>query len=294
MIKGLVSIIIPCYNGEIFIDECFDAILKQTYKKIEVIAIDDGSNDKTLERLNSYIKKFNNNNMTLKVFHQDNKGQASAVNTGLKFVNGEYLTWQDCDDTFCIDAIENMVAFLNENNDFQLVRGEVNYVNKYLDKIYKVAKSKYPKETNIFNFYIYETDSYCFSGTFMIRMDYFDRCVKNRNIYESRAGQNWQLILPVSYNGKCGYINKAIYNYRQLENSHSHSNINKKTLLKKCDDHKDILYHIIDEINMDKNIRKKYRRNISKKYIYRKIDIIFKKEKVIIKRIIKKLKLIKD
>lgn len=131
--------------------------------------------------------------------------------------------WQDADDWYEVDAIENMVQYLIDNN-MKFARGEVANRRNNTDKsLINIGKSKYPYPTNIFDNYVFETDISGWAGIFITEMSYFDACVKNREIYVSRAGQNWQLILPLAFYEPYGNLNKVIYNYRVVENSHSHS-----------------------------------------------------------------------
>lgn len=280
MQKGLVSIIIPCYNGERYIKRCLNALLDQTYKNLEVIVINDGSTDNTFKILNEYIDIFKDNKIIFKIINQENMGQAGAVNNALKQVNGEFLVWQDCDDYYENDAIESLKKYLEQNTDMDFVRGEsVSRDNEKLNTILSKGQSKYPNATKIFDFYVFETDSYMYPGIFMVRMDFFDECIKNREIYTSRAGQNWQLILPLAYYGNCGYLNKVVYNYIIINKSHSHSVKKMKDLLKRCDDHKDILFHVLDSLDMPKKELKEYKKKIRIKYLKRKLRIILSKTK---------------
>ncbi len=280
MKKGLVSIIIPCYNGEQYIERCFNALLKQTYKNLEVIVVNDGSTDNTQQIINKYNKIFTDNKMIFKNINQKNMGQAAAVNNALKQIDGEFLVWQDCDDYYENDAIESMKNYLDKNLNSDFVRGEsVSRDSENINKILSKGKSKYPNSTKIFDFYVFETDSYMYPGIFMVRMNFFDKCIKNREIYTSRAGQNWQLILPLAYHGKCGYLNKVIYNYIVIDESHSHSVKNMKELIKRCDAHKDILFHVLDSLNMPKKELNNYKKKIKIKYLKRKIRIVLSKMK---------------
>lgn len=280
MQKDLISIIIPCYNGEKYLDRCFNALLNQTYNKMEVIIVDDGSIDKTGQIIKKYSILFSNRDITLKNITQENMGQAAAVNNALRYVNGEFLVWQDCDDYFEYDALENMKKYLDDNKNMDFVRGEsLSRDDKDLSKIINHGKSKFPEITKIFDFYVFETDSYMYPGIFMVKMEFFDRCIKNRKIYTSRAGQNWQLILPLAYYGNCGYLNKVVYNYVLIDNSHSHFVKKTKDLLKRCEEHKDILFHILDSLQMPKEDLKKYKTKIRIKYIKKKIRIILSKFK---------------
>lgn len=285
MQKGLVSVVIPCYNGEKYLERCFQALLSQTYKSIEVIIVDDGSTDNTSEIIDKYIKVFADKKMILKKIRQENGGIAAAVNTGLKLVEGEYLVWQDCDDLYEKDAFLNMKKFLEENREFDFVRGQVAKIDEKTNNVVYIGKSKYPSESKIFDFFVFETDSYCFPGVFMARMKFFDQCIKDREIYISMAGQNYQLILPLAYNGKCGYLDKIVYNYYIIESSHSHSVKKTRDLFRRCDQHKDILFHVIKDLNMSKGERLKYYIKINIKYIKKKIKIILSKMKELVRKI---------
>ncbi len=95
----LVSIIIPCYNDEQYIEQCVNSALNQTYSNIEVIVVDDGSNRKT----KTVLKKLEPNITTL--ITQNNQGQSTARNVGIRYAKGNYILVLDSDDyfepTFC-------------------------------------------------------------------------------------------------------------------------------------------------------------------------------------------------
>ena len=274
MEKELVTIIIPCYNAEPYLKKCFDSLLNQTYRNIEVIIVNDGSTDESEKIIDEYSKKFLKNNMKFMKINQENQGQAAAINNALKFVSGTYLMWQDSDDWYETDAVENLHDYL-VNNNLNVLRGEAVFRDESdLSTIVYHAKSNSPCDNNLFDKYFFESDSYCFPGIFIIRMSHFDNCVKNREIYCSRAGQNWQLILPVTYNEKSGYLNKIVYNYRISANSHSHSVKKLRDLIKRCDEHKDILKHVLDDLNMKKKDKGRYIIKLNIKYYKKKIRII--------------------
>ena len=101
----LVSIITPCYNVANTLIYYLQSILNQTYKNIEVIAVDDGSTDDTADILKEYVFIFAKYQMKLEYIYQKNAGLGAAINTGLKYVNGEYLCWADPDDFYMSDSI---------------------------------------------------------------------------------------------------------------------------------------------------------------------------------------------
>lgn len=111
--KNLVSIIIPAYNSESYISRCLDSIIAQSYKNIEIIIINDGSCDATEQIVFGYMK--NNSNIIYKF--QENAGSSVAKNNGISFVNGEYITFCDSDDTFDKDYIKTLIDHLDEETD---------------------------------------------------------------------------------------------------------------------------------------------------------------------------------
>lgn len=97
-----VSIIIPVYNVEKYLEECLESAVNQNLKEIEIIAINDGSTDNSLSILEKYELKYNN----FKVINQENKGLSAARNTGLTYCNGKYVYFLDSDDFIDINAME--------------------------------------------------------------------------------------------------------------------------------------------------------------------------------------------
>lgn len=90
------SIIIPVYNAEKYIDSCLSSIIKQSYKNYEIIVIDDGSTDRTLDICQRYKK--NNTDINIIVYHQENTGVSAARNRGIKLATGKYIIFVDADD----------------------------------------------------------------------------------------------------------------------------------------------------------------------------------------------------
>ena len=89
--RPIISIIVPVYNTGLYLEECLNSIHNQTFKDYEVICVDDGSSDNSYEILNKYKNIIKN----YKVIHQENQGVASARNTALKHVNGDYIAFID-------------------------------------------------------------------------------------------------------------------------------------------------------------------------------------------------------
>jgi glycosyltransferase involved in cell wall biosynthesis len=156
MNQPLVSVIIPLYNSERHIAETLDCIYNQTYSNIEVIVIDDGSEDNSYEIANSLKNK---NTIVLR---QSNKGASAARNRGLNVAKGKYIQYLDADDLISSNKIENQVnllekninflsicdaVYFNDNENYLLKTPEkswlANYYGNNIDFITKLYGSKY-------------------------------------------------------------------------------------------------------------------------------------------------------
>lgn len=102
--EELISVIIPVYKVEEYIDRCLDSVVSQTYHNLEIILIDDGSPDRCPEICDNWAKK----DSRFKVIHQKNMGVAEARNTGLDSFTGKYLAFVDSDDCIEPDMIETL------------------------------------------------------------------------------------------------------------------------------------------------------------------------------------------
>jgi glycosyltransferase involved in cell wall biosynthesis len=140
--EPLVSIIIPCYNSEKYIEECVDSVMHQTYINLECILINDGSKDKTLDLL----KKIETQDNRIRVFSQENSGPSAARNKGIDHANGEFIYFLDQDDILNNDAINILVSSYS-NND--IVTGATMSFTFSNDKINRISLLYAPKEGNI-------------------------------------------------------------------------------------------------------------------------------------------------
>lgn len=112
-VKGKVSIVIPAYNAEKYIEKSITSALKQTYKNVEVIVIDDGSFDSTAAIVKHIAQKFPD---TVEYFFQENQGAGVARNHGITMATGDYITFLDSDDYFDFDYVQQCVNAAAENN----------------------------------------------------------------------------------------------------------------------------------------------------------------------------------
>ena len=111
-LQPLISVIVPCYNVEKYLQKCVDSILNQTYRNLEVILVDDGSTDSTPQMCDEYQRK----DERVNVIHKVNGGQSDARNIALDCFKGEYVTFVDSDDYVALDLIETLYDLIVKHN----------------------------------------------------------------------------------------------------------------------------------------------------------------------------------
>lgn len=121
MESNLISVIVPVYKVENYIDECVKSIVSQTYNNLEIILVDDGSPDNCPSICDSWARK----DKRVKVFHKKNGGLSSARNYGLNNATGDLVCFVDSDDFLSLDAIEQMYQNIYSNSDIGIVSGMI-------------------------------------------------------------------------------------------------------------------------------------------------------------------------
>ena len=124
--NGIVSIIIPAYNAEPYIQETLNSIYDQTYQKYQIIVVDDGSIDAT----NEILQKEASNHDKVEVISSSNKGVSMARNIGISKAKGEYIALLDADDLWENDNLEQKVQFLNQNPKYGWVYSNLKCISE--------------------------------------------------------------------------------------------------------------------------------------------------------------------
>jgi len=262
----LVSIITPCYNGAKYLDRYFQSLLAQTYPSIEVIFVNDGSNDSTEEKALSYGEELKAKGYGFIYIYQENAGQSAAINQGLKVFKGDYLNWTDADDYLSGDSVEKRVGFLEENPDVGLVIGSTVLVDEadgremaFLDAV----KSNRLQPREIIEDYLQGVFvNPCCSA--MVRTSMFRDSMKNEmHIEEPREiGQNYQLFIPIILNYPVNYIPDVTAYCVVHGDSHSHSRKSFEQKLHIQDVATETLKSIAGRIKADEADRKWFIRKI--------------------------------
>lgn len=210
----LISIIIPVYNTEKYLERCLNSLIQQTVKKIEIILVDDGSTDSSGNICDNYAKNHEN----IKVIHQMNRGQAAARNEGLKIAGGKYIGFVDSDDWIKYDMYETMLEVI-ENENCDVVECDYIQTDKFSQTTEVVADTEQKKKI--------------FSGDEILREHLLGTCFKSviwNKLYrkdiincffiENKHLEDIFWLYPVLANCKKGaHIYKKIYFYFQRSDS---------------------------------------------------------------------------
>ena len=209
------SVIVPVYNVEKFLAKCLDSILNQDFDDYEIIAVNDGSTDSSLEILNEYSKKTDK----IKVINQDNKGLGGARNTGIDVASGDYLVFIDSDDYVDNQMLSQLNSVLSTNSfdilAFECFQVDIN--NNIIDfKVDSDDGSLSKISSKLFCTFeptawskIYKRDLFISSNIrFPERLWYEDLATVYR-------------LIPFA--DKIGYLKKPLYYYVQQPGSITHS-----------------------------------------------------------------------
>lgn len=293
---SLVSVLIPCYNGEKFLERCFNCLLEQTYKNVEVVFVNDGSKDNSENLALEYGKKLEEKGYIFKYFYQENAGAAAAINFALKKLTGKYIMLYDVDDIIMPTAIEDKAVFLDTHEEYDMVRNNGYYVNN--DDINEIIKPFEIYDENNVNEHIFEDiileKVNNWPSTFMVKTETLFAHIPDKNIYVSQFGQNLQIMMPVAYYGKTAYIDKYLMKYVKHDNSHSSQKTFERTW-ELANGYEENRIEVINMLDIDENEKQRYLNIISKKFTRRRMDkarIYHKKD--LLKQEYKKLKKLGD
>ncbi len=113
-----ISVVLPVYNGEKYVEKSINSVLNQTYRNIELIIVNDCSTDSTLEIITKYAEEDNRIRI---INNPENKTLHRTLNIGFSYAKGDYLTWTSDDNLYHVDAIKKMVDILDNNTEIELV-----------------------------------------------------------------------------------------------------------------------------------------------------------------------------
>lgn len=210
--KGLpyISVIVPVYNSEKFLNRCLTSIKNQTLKNIEVIVVNDGSTDSSLDIINSFSKKYSN----FIVLNLENKGVSNARNKAIAIAKGKYLSFVDSDDFICPDFLETLYNQAVMNNADIVYCGYSLYIeksNKIVRNLPLIRHGLYTSSKKILNILIkdFRLHSYLWNKLFKKSLFLDNNITLHDMYYEDMAA-----CTPLFYYAKnIVIVNKPLYFY---------------------------------------------------------------------------------
>lgn len=201
MIK--ISVIIPVYNVEKYIDKCLSSLVNQTFKDYEILVINDGSPDNSQKIIDEYVKKYPN---LVKSFIKENGGQGSARNLGIEKAKGKYVMFVDSDDYVENNMLEKMYnAILKDNYDIVVCNNYVEYLN---------GKRVFDVDEGIYN--NRENKAYFFSKPAVWNKIFKKSLITDNNIVfrEKLWYEDFDFTVKLyGLTNKIGFIDDYLYNY---------------------------------------------------------------------------------
>lgn len=251
----LVSVVIPCYNMEGLVEKCIRSVLSQTYKNIEIIAVDDGSTDST----GNILDRLAEEDSRLKVIHQHNGGIGCATNKALDNATGDYITPLDSDDYFAPEMIEKLLTAIHDYD------ADIAQCERY--RFYDISGMEFTPQKDSYFVYTREEilNEYFHNG--ITNLNWGSRMYKREIIGNIRCPEGHQLvdvIIAPQFLNRCKkYVyltGRYYYNYlapnsisrsiftdgRWVDYQYANDFYN-KFVKKECPDHNDyLLYRYVD------------------------------------------------
>ncbi len=222
MEKVKLSIIVPVYNVEQYVEKCLNSLLEQNSNDYEIIVVDDGSTDNS----NKIIEKIIKNKKNAKLYKKRNGGLGSARNYGFSKSNGDYVSFVDSDDWVEKDYVKRILDKIN-NNKYDLITFNMIGINDgWKDGITRVIYPNF-KRMNKHDFL-----KVCFEPAFACARVYKKSLIESHKFPEENYWFEDMYTMPfiLSDSEEMGYINKGLYYYRQRNQSITQSHMNKKSL----------------------------------------------------------------
>ena len=207
--NDLISVIIPVYNVKPYLSRCLDSVLNQTYTNLDIILIDDGSDDGSEELCDEYFKKYPDR---ITLVHQKNKGLGPARNEGLKRARGKYISMIDSDDWISLDMYEKLYNF-SETYGYQISICDYFYIDTAKSTVTKTKSipsdipKQITKEEALLN------NLFCLVQTKFFRAD----VIKNKSFPNLVFEDMPVLVDTFCEDHKMGYLPEPLYYYEKKQ-----------------------------------------------------------------------------
>lgn len=249
--KPLVSLVTPMYNAMPYFKEYLACVKEQTWRPLEFIVVDDGSEDSSWECLQKMLPTLQAAEISVHALHRKHESQAAAVNAALPLISGEYFTWCDADDLLALDSIEKKVLYLMQHKKLGMVRTDGMFINSEPHTISHSAKETDCFTQNVFDA-LFHGVTYCYAGCYMVRTALFFECYPEKQIPLSPEGQNLQLLLPPASRTDCGFIPEVLHYYYRRSSGHSSKSRSYTQKLSRIENFEDLRQAILPYCQCDR------------------------------------------
>ena len=260
----LVSVIVPVYNVEAYIEDCLQSIIDQTYRQLEIIVIDDGSTDNSNQKVQPYLS-----DKRMQLITQSNKGLSGARNTGLEAATGKYVLFVDSDDYIQLNTIEETVKNL-EKNHLDLIRFNG---KAFLDELNEpIEQNSYDFSHRLQEGRIYRNDSFKANRRTFVSPVYL--YITRREVIEQNDIRFYEGILHedelfttqvFAVIDSMMYMNHSYYNRRYRENSIMTDQSNER--LKRTFDSYAIIYKELEQMYFQNNYSNEQKKLIKRQML---------------------------
>ena len=223
--KPLVSMITYCYNGESFLDRYFNGVLSQTYPNLELIFINNGSEDNTGDVVRRYLPALEAKGISVDfIEYEKNQCTCEMKMLGFQKMRGEFFFGCDSDDVLHPTYVEEMSGYLSEHPEKGVVFCQLDVIDEETGRNTGLMKIKPKPEPKAAFIDMLNARNTIFTPiAYMMSRAHFLRINPEMKIHVSRYGENYQVLLPFLYNDLQGYIDKPLGDYYVRAGSYSGS-----------------------------------------------------------------------
>lgn len=213
----LVSVIIPVYQAEDYIESCINSLVKQSYDDLEIILVDDGSTDSSLNKCQAYAAF----SKKIVVLRQNNQGASAARNKGLEYCHGQYIFFMDADDWIVENAISSMVEVMKKNNDlvfFDYYKKDLtNSTSSFIGKTERLSQEESVKRMLDVQVVDNDINGYLWNKLFVASI------IKENNLRFNSKLKMWEDLLfcmqYVNFVNGASYLHEKLYLYTDRNSS---------------------------------------------------------------------------
>lgn len=211
--QPLVSIVIPCYNHEKYVKSCIQSVIDQVYQNIELIIIDDGSKDSSVEQIKQMISRCKERFIRFEFRHRANKGLSSTLNEAIKWCQGKYFSVIASDDVLLSEKLMIQVPILEADESCKGVFGNMLLINHQGQKCGQLVK----KEKKYFFKDLFKYTEYLPAPTQILRL----KDVKDVNGFNEKfIIEDWYIYLKIlEQGGYCIHLNCFFTKYRSHDDN---------------------------------------------------------------------------